>query len=244
VEQAAAAPGNETLRFAGSHDLAIAWLGTHFSEVAPGYRLQISYNGSLGGLIALIENQADLAGCHLWDVESQTYNDAFVRRLLPGRRVALVTLAHRRLGLILPPGNPGNVGQLNDLTRAGVRFVNRQPGSGTRVWLDASLREAGIPTTSIRGYSNEKLTHTEVARAVAEGQAEAGFGLEAAARTYGLDFIPLTRERYDLAILESSFGLTPIQALVAWLREGAAGETLANLAGYDPAETGDLRWIE
>jgi molybdate-binding protein/DNA-binding transcriptional regulator YhcF (GntR family) len=244
VEQAPAAPQAETLRFAGSHDLAIAWLGMHFNEIAPGYRLEITYRGSLGGLIALTEGKADLAGCHLWDVESQTYNEAFVRRLLPGKRLALVTLAHRRLGLILPAGNPQAVRTLLDLARSGLRFVIRPPGAGTRVWLDTSLRRAGLSPEEIEGYTDEKLTHSQVARAVAEGQAEVGLGLEAAAQAFGLDFIPLTRERYDLAILASSFERGAIQALLAWLQQGSARLALADLAGYDSSETGKVRWIE
>ena len=86
-----------SLQFMGSHDPALAWLAAHFSEIAPGYHFQLGFSGSLGGLIALSENAADVAGSHLWDKETNTYNEPFVRRLLPGRRVALITFAYRRL---------------------------------------------------------------------------------------------------------------------------------------------------
>ena len=189
----------ETLRFAGSHDMVINELARFFfGQVVQGVTLQLTYNGSLGGLIALVEGKADLAGCHLWDAESDTYNSPFVRRLLPGKEVTMLTLAHRRQGLTVAPGNPHNIHRLADLARPGVRFVNRQPGSGTRVWLDAVLSREEIDPVSIKGYDDERLTHSAVARAVAEGSADVGLGLETASHAFGLDFVFLNRERYDL----------------------------------------------
>ena len=132
------------------------------------------------GLIALAEGKADLAGCHLWDAESDTYNIPFVHRLLPGKDVTIVTLAHRRQGLIVAPGNPHNIHDLADLTRPGIRFVNRQSGSGTRVWLDAMFSRQGIDPKKIDGYEDERMTHSDVARTVAEGSADVGLGLETA----------------------------------------------------------------
>lgn len=243
VVQQDAKPGGQELRFSGSHDLAVAWIASHFSEIAPGHSLQLGFTGSLGGLIALAEGKADLAGCHLWDEETDTYNAPFVRRLLPGRRVALLTLAHRRVGFILPPGNPAQVQTLSSLLSPGLRFVNRQPGSGTRVWLDAALRRADIPPHAIRGYEDEKMTHSEVALAVAEGRADIGLGLEAAAHPYGLDFVPLLQERYDLVIPEETFDLPPVEALAAWLSGKAARQAVSVLAGYDVSAIGKLVWV-
>lgn len=243
VSQTAALPAAEILRFNGSHDLVVARLATHFGEIAPGYRLQIHFTGSLGGLIALSEGKADLAGCHLWDEESDTYNLPFVRRLLPGQRVALVTLATRQLGLIVPPGNPANVQGLEDLARPGLRFVNRQPGSGTRVWLDAMLRRQGISSAQILGYADERMTHTDVANAIAEGQAEAGLGLEGAAHPYGLGFIPLMLEQYDLVIPAQHFDTPPMQALIDWINTLEARQKISSLAGYTTTGTGKVTWI-
>ncbi len=242
VTQEASAPPGQTLRFVGSHDLAVSWLATHFGEIAPGYTLQVSFTGSLGGLIALAEGKADLAGCHLWDEESDSYNAPFVRRLLPGRRVALVTLAHRRIGLIVPRGNPSGLHSLTDLTRPGLHFVNRQPGSGTRVWLDAQLRRLGIASRQIAGFSDEKMTHSEVAQVVAEGNADAGLGLEAAARTFGLDFVMLAQERYDFVIPADNVDAYAVQALIHWLSQPQAGEAVARLHGYDSSHTGQVLW--
>lgn len=231
------------LRFVGSHDPGVAWLAAHFSKIAPGWELDLRFTGSLGGMIALAEDQADLAGSHLWDRETGAYNTPFVRCLLPGRRVALLTLAHRRLGLITAPGNPLAIYELKDLLRPGVRFVNRQAGSGTRVWLDAALQEMGIAARSLSGYADEKNTHSEVAAAVAADQADVGFGVQTAALAYGLDFIAQVRERYELIICADTMELEAVQRLAEWLSQPELSLALQNMGGYDTAETGELRWV-
>jgi molybdate-binding protein/DNA-binding transcriptional regulator YhcF (GntR family) len=233
----------KTLRFVGSHDLVITWLASHFAEVAPGYHLQLTFSGSLGGLIALAEGKADLAGSHLWDEESDSYNSAFVRRLLPGKRVALLTLAQRRLGLILPPGNPLGIRNLTDLARPGLRFVNRQSGSGTRVWLDLAMQKAGIGTKSIQGYQNEMVTHSAVAQTIAEEKADAGIGLEAAALGHGLDFLFLTHERYDLVVPSPVMESPVMQSLLSWLKKTSTHAIIQDLGGYDTITTGHLEWL-
>jgi putative molybdopterin biosynthesis protein len=244
IEQAPEPHEQHELRFAGSHDPAIAWLAGLFAEIAPGYSLQIRFCGSLAGLIALAEGKADLAGSHLWDQENQTYNEAFVRRLFPGESMALVTVAHRRMGLILPPGNPGDIHRLQDLTRTGLRFVNRQPGSGTRVWLDNALLQDGLNSGHIQGYSHEKTTHTAVAQAVAEGQADAGFGLEAAALSFGLDFVPLASDRYDLVLSRRGLQHAAVQRLLNWLQQPGSRMLLTRIGGYETHASGEVRWVE
>lgn len=231
------------LRFSGSHDPGVAWLAAHFPSIAPGWELALRFTGSLGGLIALAEGQADLAGCHLWDAETGAYNLPFVRRLLPGQQAALLTVAHRRLGLILLAGNPLSIHEFGDLFRPGVRFVNRQAGSGTRIWLDAALHSLGLEPQSLRGYEIEKITHSEVAAAVADGQADAGFGLQTAALAYGLDFIELVREPYELVIPMEVMQLEATLRLVEWLSQPDTRQGLQNLGGYDVQESGHLRSI-
>jgi len=231
------------LRFIGSHDPAMALIAAHYHEVTEGFTLQLAFTGSLGGLIALAEKKADLAGCHLWDEHTDTYNEPFVRKLLPGQKVALLTLAHRRVGLIVAPGNPLQVNNLTDLAKAGIRFINRQQGSGTRVWLDAQLHRAEIAPSSINGYSNEKMTHSEVARAISKGQADVGLGVETAALSFGLDFHLLTTERYDLVIPAEKWEMDTVQALKDWLDSPQAKAAIHNLGGYDISQTGTVTWI-
>lgn len=231
------------LHFVGSHDPAMALITAHFAEVAPAYTPHLTFTGSLGGLIALANGEADLAGAHLWDEESNTYNAPFVRRLLPGRRVALLTLAHRRLGLIVPPANPAGITGLQHLVRGNIRFVNRQPGAGTRVWFDAQLRRHNINPAAIPGYETELPTHTGIAQAIAEGRAGVGVGIETAALAYGLGFVPLTTEQYHLVIPAEVWERVPIQALARWLATGSAKARIQALGGYDVSETGQVNWL-
>lgn len=238
-----AAP-EKTIRFSGSHDPAVSWLAEHFSQVSTGGRLVPQFSGSLGGLIALAEGRADVAGSHLWDEPSDSYNAPFVRRLMPGQRAALVHLAYRRLGLILPAGNPYGIRKFSDLAMPGLRFINRQPGSGTRVRLDAALRKAGVDSNQINGYAREALSHSEVARAVAEGSADCGFGLETSALAYQLDFVFITREEYHLVIPARQLERPVVTALIERLAEPAVKSALAALGGYDTSRSGQMEMIE
>ncbi|MCG3208491.1 MAG: hypothetical protein FOGNACKC_02096 [Anaerolineae bacterium] len=243
LEQQTANWPEQTLRFVGSHDPAVALITTHFAEVVPDFVLQLSFTGSLGGLMALADGRADLAGIHLWDEESDTYNTPFVRRLLPGQQVALLTVAHRRLGLAVLPANPRHIAGLADLARSDVRFANRQRGAGTRVWLDAHLRRLNIAPEQLSGYSLEAQTHSEVARLVVENKADTGLLVESAAITYGLQFIPLTTERYDLAIPIEAWQRPPVQALANWLVTSPARRKIAALGGYIVDATGAVEWV-
>lgn len=237
-------PGQaEALRFVGSHDLSVELMARMLKDEPSHFQLSIDFVGSLGGLMALAREQADVAGSHLWDETTNTYNLPFVQRLLPGRRVVLLTLAHRSLGLITPPGNPQALGGLADLIRPNTRLVNRQPGSGTRVWLDARLKALGLSPGSVPGYEREELTHLAVARAVDQGEATVGLGIHAAAAAFGLDFVPLTQERYDLVFPEAVWNTAQAQALVEVVRSARFAEALADLSGYDTAQTGQEMWV-
>lgn len=234
---------SEELRFAGSHDLAVEVVRRLLSEDRPAVRLSVEYVGSLGGLIALSRGEVECAGSHLWDETTDAYNVPFVRRLFPGRRVVLLTLAHRALGLIVPAGNPQGLQNLADLVDPAVRLVNRQSGSGTRVWLDAQLKALDLSSGSIPGYEREELTHLGVAQAVEKGEATVGLGIYAAAAAYGLDFVPLTKERYDVVFLEAVWNLPAARALVEIVRSDRFKEMVAALGGYDTSETGDEAWV-
>jgi molybdate-binding protein/DNA-binding transcriptional regulator YhcF (GntR family) len=235
--------GRRALRFAGSHDLVVDLIARLLSEDIPSIQLSVEYAGSLGGLMALAQNEADLAGTHLWDDSTDTYNIPFIKRILPGMKLMLITVVHRKLGLILPPGNPQSIQGLQDLTSPGVRFINRQSGSGSRVWLDAHLKRLGINTDSIDGYTVEETTHIGLADAIAHHEATAGLGIFAAASSFGLDFIPQTTEQYDLVIPEHIWQLPEAQALVEVLRSSHFKEAVSALGGYDLAATGKETWV-
>jgi putative molybdopterin biosynthesis protein len=221
------------LLFSGSHDLAIEQLATHLS---PHIDIIAQPVGSLDGLIQLRQGLAHIAGSHLMDVDGE-YNAPTVRRLFPDRPVSMVTLAHRTQGWMVSPGNPLGIRSAADLARPTLRFVNRNPGSGTRLWLDTELHRLGIAPAQIPGYDRIARTHTEAAEAIQSGQADAALGLEAAASQHGLDFIPLFSERYDLVFpADVSAALEP---LLNHLQTATFRHTMEGLAGYHSAHTGE-----
>ncbi len=219
--------------FSGSHDLAIEQLAAHLS---PHIDIIAQPVGSLDGLIQLRQGLAHIAGAHLMDVDGE-YNAPTVRRLFPDRPVRMVTLAYRTQGWIVAPGNPLGIRTAADLARSTLRFVNRNPGSGTRLWLDTELHHLGIAPAQIPGYDRIAKTHTEAAEAIQNGQADAALGLEAAARQHGLDFIPLFMERYDLVFpAETGSALEPV---LNHLQTALFRHTMDGLAGYQSAHTGE-----
>jgi molybdate-binding protein len=234
-----AEPGS--LRFVGSHDLCLELLSRSLAEQAPPVTLTTEFTGSLGGLMALARGEAEIAGVHLWDEATGEYNVPFVERVLPNVPVVLLNLVKRQQGIIVPAGNPQDLQSLADLTRPEVVFVNRQPGSGTRVWLDVQLKRAGVAHELVSGYGHEESTHLGVARTVAEGRATAGLGIWAAAGAYGLGFVPLGEERYDLVIPLESWDDPALDVLRAVLGSAKFLEAVTALGGYDVSETGAER---
>ncbi|MFN2118924.1 MAG: substrate-binding domain-containing protein, partial [Anaerolineales bacterium] len=193
--------------FCGSHDMA---LQDAAERLGPRQQILAMYTGSLNGLVYLRQGVCHVVGAHLLDTNGE-YNTPYVRHFFPDRSVTLLTLAYRTQGLMTAPGNPESIQGVQDLVRPGVRFVNRNAGSGTRIHLDRELHAAGVPSSSIRGYEVEVNTHTEAARRIQNGVADAAIGLEAAAYQHGLNFLPWFDERYDLILLhESEDDLLPL----------------------------------
>lgn len=226
-----------TLIALGSHDLGLERLGEDIGGAHVG--LVSVPVGSLDGLIALRQGLCDIAGCHLFDDERDEYNTPFLRHLFPDIPVLAVTLAYREQGLIAAPGNPLGLRTVADLAREDVRLVNRNPGSGTRVWLDAQLRREGIDPDTIPGYDSALSTHTAVADAVAAGTADAGIGLRASAEAAGLHFTPLFMERYDLVMRKDRVSDEAIDAVLDSLSSKRLKRSLGSLSGYDTLHTGE-----
>ena len=237
VEPLAAGP---LLRIAGSNDLALDLLVAQLRRSQPQLMVTTSNVGSLGGLIALEQGEADIAGCHLLDEETGEYNVPFLRRILPSEDVILVNLVHRQQGLIVPRGNPKGIRGMDDLARPDVTIVNRQRGAGTRVLLDLRLRELGISSAGVCGYEHEVETHTAAAAAVASGTADVGLGIQSAARAMDLDFIPVAKERYDLAILEARSESPEVDYLKSTLGSESFKAVARELGGYDTSATGQI----
>ncbi|HWQ45330.1 MAG TPA: substrate-binding domain-containing protein [Longilinea sp.] len=240
-EQSVVTP--DSIRFVGSHDMAISWLAGQFNQFAPGVSLTLRFTGSLGGLVALASKTADISGVHLWDQITGEYNKPFIQRILPGQKVALLRLAERNMGIMTTENNPLDIHSLTDLQKSGVHFLNRQPGSGTRVWLDSQLQVNKIDPDKIKGYDQYRATHSFIAEAIATGKVNAGLGLECYARLYNLAFIPLTIEPYDLVIPEETFTLSGIQSLIRFIQSPETKLTIQNFGGYLTENTGSLEWI-
>ncbi len=222
----------------GSHDLILDLAASRLRAEDPNVTLASSNVGSMGGLIALRDGLCHLAGSHLLDPESGAYTLPYVDRILPGREIAVVRLVHREQGLLVAPGNPLGLTSVEDLARPGLRYVNRQRGSGTRVLLDHELIRAGIDADAIAGYGREEPTHLAVAAAIAAGRADCGMAVRAAARAFELDFVPVTSEPYDLVLDPESVELPGLEPLWRLLDSETFRAEVEQLGGYDTAEMG------
>jgi putative molybdopterin biosynthesis protein len=233
---------NNRLLALGSHDLTIDLLASMIKEKSEGKITISSSNiGSMGGLIALEKGIAHFAGSHLLDTQTGDYNLSYIPRYLKNTPVTLVTLAHRWQGLMIARGNPKNVLGIADLTRPDIVLINRQAGSGTRILLDYELQKAAIHPGGILGYKSEEYTHMSVAMAVTSGRADVGLGIMAAAQALDLDFIPVARERYDLAIPTEMLTDERIVLLLDIIRSSRFIEQILSLGGYEVEETGRIQ---
>jgi putative molybdopterin biosynthesis protein len=227
-----------TIVVTGSHDLVLDLAASTLRDRDPSVTLASSNVGSLGGLTALRDGLCHLAGSHLLDPESGEYTLPYLEKLLPGRDVAVVRLVHRDQGLIVAPGNPTGITGIEDVAERGLRYVNRQRGAGTRMLLDHQLVQHGIEPGTIEGYRREEHTHLAVAAAVAAGRADCGLGVLAAARAFGLDFVPVAKEPYDLVLLEDSVDDELLAPLFELLESEDFRDAVTALGGYDVAEMG------
>jgi putative molybdopterin biosynthesis protein len=232
-----------TLVVIGSHDNTLDVLATLLRRHHPELRLASAHVGSTGGLLAIKNQRAHLAGSHLFDPATGTYNVPYLNRLLPDVPVTLINLVWRQQGLMVLPGNPKQIQGLADLTRPDVRFTNRQRGSGTRILLDYQLAQQQISPDAIQGYDQEEYTHMAVAVNVLSGAADAGLGIMAAAKALGLDFIPLVEERYDLVVPAPTLAEERFQKVLALIRSEEFQRIVQELGGYDTRQTGELIWV-
>jgi putative molybdopterin biosynthesis protein len=231
-----------TLVVLGSHDNTLDLLATLLRRRNPRLRLSSGHVGSLGGLMALRQGRAHLGGSHLYDPETNSYNVPFIRKHLAGMPLKLINLAWRQQGFIVLPGNPHDIQKVADLTRPGLRFINRQRGAGTRLLLDFLLQQEGIEPSSIQGYDREEYTHMAVAANVKSGTADVGLGILAAAKALALDFIPLTPERYDLVVPQATFEDPRFQELLEVIRSPEFHTAAEALGGYDLKDCGQILW--
>jgi putative molybdopterin biosynthesis protein len=229
-----------TILCTGSHDLAIGVLEDQLKLRHPELKIAATNVGSLGGLLALERGETHIAGTHLLDPGSGVYNIPDIRRAIPNVPVVLVHLAQREQGILVARGNPKSLTGLKDLAQPGVRFVNRQPGSGTRLLLDHELKKLHIDPSDIAGYEREEFTHMAVAIAVASGLSDAGLGVRAAASALGLDFILVASEQYDLLVAREFYESKRGELLMEIIQSAGFRRAVAALGGYDPGRSGEV----
>jgi putative molybdopterin biosynthesis protein len=222
-----------TIVVTGSHDLVLDLAASKLRERDPLVTLASSNVGSLGGLTALRDGLCHVAGSHLLDPDTGEYTLPYLDRLVPDQDVAVIRLVHREQGLIVPKGNPQNVTGIDDVAQRRLRYVNRQRGAGTH-----ELARRGISPEAIQGYEREEHTHLAVAAAITAGRADCGLGVLAAARAFGLDFVPVAHEPYDLVVRADSIEAALLAPLWALLDSTEFREEVTALGGYDTADMG------
>jgi putative molybdopterin biosynthesis protein len=216
----------------GSMDAGVQQLAALAARKQPALFVLPLPLSSLDGLIAMRQGLCLMSTCHLIDPESDEYNRSFVRRLFPSQAMALVQVYRRQEGLIVPAGNPLGLRGLEDLARPGVRFVNREAGSGVRQWLDLRLKRLGLAPEAITGYANEVLSHEAVAAAIGAGRADAGIGIAASARAQGLDFVPLFEEPYEIALPQNAVNDARLAPFFDLINSGEFRAAVRRLDGY------------
>ena len=217
----------------GSHDLILDVLKNELQKNISNLNL-VSFNvGSMGGLLALKQRKTHLATSHLLDPENGEYNFSYIKRILPHRELKVINLAYREQGIMVKKGNPKNIKSIDDLVKKDITFVNRQKGSGTRVLLDYLLKGKGYNPLRIKGYSREEYTHLMVASSVAEGNVDAGLGILSAAKAFYLDFIPITKERYDIIMSLEFYSNWKMKEILQIIRSENFQKKVLDLGGYD-----------
>lgn len=230
----------DTIVVVGSHDNTLDILSDEIKAHHSRLSLSSSHVGSMGGLMAIKRGVCHLAGSHLLDPTDGSYNITYIKRYLPDVEVKLINLVYRDQGLIVPSKNPKNIQGIKDLIREDVTFINRQPGSGTRILLDFQLKALRISPDQISGYENEEYTHMAVAVAVLSGAVDVGLGIYAAALALGLDFIPVVTEQYDLVIPKHHFESENIQKLLEIINSDPFKSRIEAMGGYSTKQTGKL----
>lgn len=233
------AEADRTLIVAGC-DPGVAILGDWLARMrSPVFTAALSCS-SANALAALAEGRAHAAGVHLRDPGSGEYNLGPIRRTLAREPALVVNFARWELGLATAAGNPLAIRGIGDLGGSRLRIVNRETGSGARAALDETIAELSLNPGAIDGYRRELGGHLEVAAALAGGQADAGVTIRIAAEAYGLNFIPIREERYDLVILESEREAAPVKAMMDALNSRRFAGEIGRMCEYDTERMGDL----
>ena len=229
-----------TIVIIGSHDPLIDEAANILHSQYPLEYISSAHVGSMGGVMAVKRGEAHIAGIHLLDELTGEYNVSYIKNYLANENIMLIRGVTRIQGFMTAPGNSKNIKDIKDISKDGIRYVNRQRGSGTRILLDYLLKKYGISPSGIYGYEREDFTHLSVAAAVASCSADTGMGIFSAARAYGLDFIPVCEEQYDFIVPAGFLEHKIIKHFIKVLKSEEFRNALEILGGYKIADTGSI----
>ena len=224
----------------GSHDPLLDELADLIHRENRSITLSSAHVGSMGGIMAIRRGEAHAAGIHLLDTETGEYNISYIRKYFPDGGVRLVRCVGRQQGLMLQAGNPLGVNGFADVAREGLRYVNRQKGSGTRILADWLCETEGVDPEGVYGWDREETTHNAVAVQIAGDSADAGMGIYSAAKLYGLDFLPVCIEEYDLLIPEAAWNTSLVCQLIRTLKSPEFRKRIEDMGGYTLDRPGEL----
>ena len=228
----------------GSHDPLLDELGDMLHLADNDVYMSSSHVGSMGVIMAIRRGEAHAAGCHLLNTDNGEYNVSFIKKYFPRGGVKLVRCVGRQQGMMVAKGNPLGIEAFADIAKPGVRYVNRQRGSGTRILTDYLCKQNGLDTAAIYGYDREELTHTSVAAQIVSGSADAGMGIYSAAKLYDLDFIPICIEEYDLIVPDHAWDTPQVRAMLETMKSDAFREKILSLGGYTVENPGEIIAID
>jgi len=224
----------------GSNDPILDMLQTSVKKSYPEFYIFSANTGSTDGLKALNMGYTDIAWSHLFDPKTGEYNIPFLPQYLPNMKPVVVNLFRRDLGFVVAPKNPFQIRGFENLTQKGIRFVNRQKGSGTRVLLDQHLKRLQISPAKINGYGKEVYTHFEVGLSILSKEADVGVATVAVSKLLGLPFIPITQESFDMILDQPTFFEKGVQAFMEVLNSQEFRSRVERLGSYDFKNSGKV----
>ncbi|MGD9201524.1 MAG: helix-turn-helix transcriptional regulator [Chitinispirillia bacterium] len=227
------------LYISGSDDILVERIISSILKTeSPDILAFFSPTGSMGGLKALQMGKAHIAGIHLYDHKSDVYNTPYLKEHLSRETILLYNLAYRNQGFITR--GDINLNSIHDIINNRLRFINREPGSGTRILMDYLCEKNGLSPRNIIGYENELFTHFEVGLTILKGDADVGLGIECVSHYLGLKFIPLRKERYDLVVPSKNLSLRPVQIFFNIIHSKQFHSMVKGMIGYDLKDSGKL----
>lgn len=220
-------------------DILLDKICNYLNENTYGVQALRSYKGSYNALYSMYQGQAQIATAHMWDPETDTYNLPYVSKVLPGLNIAVFHLACRKQGFYVPTGNPLKIKSFEDLRRPGLRFVNRELGSGTRILLDCKMQKLGISPQLLKGYTDVVNSHLEAATHVAKGDADFALGNERTSlQLPSIDFVPLQTESYEMFIRTSDMSHPLFSKIIQLIQSKEFQDEVNLMGGYDLTDMG------